>query len=177
MAKQNTTRLLRQALDDRILIIDGAMGTMIQKFNLDESGYRGERFKDYPTDLKGNNDLLCLTQPDIIKNIHSLYAEAGAEIITTNSFNATRIAQADYGLQSIANELNIAAASLAREVADEFTQKNPGSLLAYWGLHQEQLQFLQMSMILVPGTSILMTWLLITTNRQKPWLAGRLILS
>ena len=116
---------LTALLDQRILIIDGAMGTMIQRYELQENDYRGERFADFPTDLKGNNDLLTLTRPDIIRDIHRAYLDAGADVIGTNSFNATTIAQADYQLESIARELNVEAARLAREVADEYNARTP----------------------------------------------------
>ena len=101
------------------------MGTMIQRYKLDEAGYRGERFKDHPRDLKGNNDLLVLTQPDIIREIHSAYLEAGADILETNTFNAQAISQADYGLEDLRYEMNVAAAKLAREAADAWTKKTP----------------------------------------------------
>ena len=112
-------------LSERILILDGAMGTMIQRYKLDEAGYRGARFKDFSHDLKGNNDLLVLTQPKIISEIHNAYLEAGADIIETNTFNAQAISQADYGLADIAYEMNVAAAKLAREAADAWTKKTP----------------------------------------------------
>ncbi|MFI5193588.1 MAG: homocysteine S-methyltransferase family protein [Chitinophagales bacterium] len=111
---------IKSALDRRILIIDGAMGTMIQRYNLQEADYRGERFKDWKSDVKGNNDLLSLTRPDIIKAIHTEYLEAGADIIETNTFSSTSIAQADYHMQSLAYELNVAAAKIARQAIDEF---------------------------------------------------------
>ena len=95
---------LRQLLADRILILDGAMGTMIQQEKLGEADYRGDRFLDHPKDLKGNNDLLVLTRPDVIAGIHRAYLEAGADIIETNTFNATRVSQAEYGLESVAYE-------------------------------------------------------------------------
>lgn len=107
------------------MVIDGAMGTMIQRHKLEEKDFRGERFKDHPYPLKGNNDLLSITRPDIIKDIHRLYFEAGADIIETNTFSGTSIAQADYHLQSIVYELNYQSAKIAREVADEFTRKEP----------------------------------------------------
>ncbi len=116
---------IQQLLRDRILVLDGAMGTMIQNQNLGEADYRGERFKDVDNDLKGNNDLLSLTQPDLIKKIHIDFLEAGADIVETNTFNATSISQADYDLQDLAYELNKAAAQNAREAADEITEKNP----------------------------------------------------
>src|SRR5450631_2060528 len=112
---------IESALESRILIIDGAMGTMIQRYKLEEADYRGERFKDWPSDLKGNNDLLSLTRPDIIKEIHKQYLEAGADIIETNTFSSTAIAQADYNMQSLAYELNVASAKVAREAINEFS--------------------------------------------------------
>jgi 5-methyltetrahydrofolate--homocysteine methyltransferase len=115
---------IESALASRILIIDGAMGTMIQRYNLSEADYRGERFKGWPSDLKGNNDLLSLTRPDIIKEIHTQYLEAGADIIETNTFSSTAIAQADYNMQSLAYELNFASAKIAREAIAEFNKLN-----------------------------------------------------
>ncbi|MGZ5848155.1 MAG: homocysteine S-methyltransferase family protein [Ramlibacter sp.] len=112
---------LPSLLEQRIAILDGAMGTMIQRFKLTEADYRGERFKDHPKDLKNNGDLLVLTRPDVIRDIHEGYLAAGADIIETNTFGATTIAQDDYGLGPIARELNVAAARLAREAADKFS--------------------------------------------------------
>ncbi|MDP2108224.1 MAG: homocysteine S-methyltransferase family protein, partial [Rhodocyclaceae bacterium] len=112
--------LLRDLLAQRILILDGAMGTMVQKHGLVEADYRGERFAKHAKDLKGNNDLLSLTQPDVIGGIHAAYLEAGADILETNTFNATRVSQAEYGLADLAYELNVAGARLAREVADRY---------------------------------------------------------
>ncbi|MBW8329735.1 MAG: homocysteine S-methyltransferase family protein, partial [Thiobacillus sp.] len=117
--------LLRSLLAQRILVLDGAMGTMIQSYTLGEADYRGERFADFAHDLKGNNDLLCLTQPHIIKEIHAKYLAAGADILETNSFNATSISMADYHMEHLVPELNFAAARLAREAADEATAVNP----------------------------------------------------
>ena len=114
-------KTIQQCLKERILIIDGAMGTMIQQHKLEENDYRGERFKDWHTDVKGNNDLLSITQPKIIEGIHKEYLDAGADIIETNTFSSTSIAQADYDMQSLAYELNVAAAQCARKAADEFT--------------------------------------------------------
>jgi 5-methyltetrahydrofolate--homocysteine methyltransferase len=111
---------IRQELDQRILIIDGAMGTMIQRYKLSEEDYRGERFKDWKTDIKGNNDLLCLTQPQIIKAIHKEYLEAGADIIETNTFNAQKVSLADYHMESLAYEINVEAAKLAKSAIEEF---------------------------------------------------------
>ncbi|MFZ4681975.1 MAG: homocysteine S-methyltransferase family protein, partial [Terrimicrobiaceae bacterium] len=113
-----TEKALRDLLAKRIVIIDGAMGTMVQRYKLEEADYRGERFADWPSDVKGNNDLLCLTKPEVIREIHSQYIAAGADIIETNTFSATTIAMADYGMQSIVPDLNLAAARVAREAAD-----------------------------------------------------------
>jgi 5-methyltetrahydrofolate--homocysteine methyltransferase len=120
----NTGATLKKLLDERILIIDGAMGTMIQRHRLEEQDYRGDRFKNWHTDVKGNNDLLCLTQPDIIKEIHKQYLRAGANILETNTFNSQVISLADYEMQSLAYEINVAAAKLAREAINEFTAEN-----------------------------------------------------
>ena len=119
------TKTIQQLIRERILVLDGAMGTMIQQYNLSEADFRGERFKDIPGQLKGNNDLLCLTRPDVIKDIHRKYLEAGADIIETNTFNAQRISMADYHMQDLCREINLAAARLARELADEYTAKTP----------------------------------------------------
>jgi 5-methyltetrahydrofolate--homocysteine methyltransferase len=116
---------IRAALKNRILIIDGAMGTMIQRYKLEEADYRGERFKDWHSDVKGNNDLLSITQPQIIEAIHEQYLEAGADIIETNTFSSTVIAQADYDMQAIAYEMNVASARCARNAADKYTVKDP----------------------------------------------------
>lgn len=116
---------IREVLKERILVLDGAMGTMIQRHKLKEEDFRGERFKDYPSDLQGNNDLLSLTRPDVIKEIHKAYFEAGADIAETNTFSSTSIAMADYGLEDLVYELNYESARLAREAAEEFTQKQP----------------------------------------------------
>ena len=118
---KNFTRLL----SERILFLDGAMGTMIQRHQLEEADYRGERFAEWPSDLKGNNDLLSLTQPAIIRDIHTQYLDAGADIIETNSFNSTRIAMADYGMEDLSHEINVASAKLAREAADAATARTP----------------------------------------------------
>ena len=120
----STETQLRKLLDERILIIDGAMGTMIQRYKLEEEDYRGERFKDWHTDVKGNNDLLCLTQPHIVKEIHKKYLEAGANILETNTFNGQVISLADYDMQSLAYELNVAAARLAKEAVNEYEAEN-----------------------------------------------------
>ncbi|MEY3348680.1 MAG: hypothetical protein RLY46_719 [Bacteroidota bacterium] len=112
-------------LKEKILVIDGAMGTMIQRHKLSEADYRGARFADWPSDLKGNNDLLCLTQPEIITNIHLQYLEAGANIIETNTFNAQAVSMADYNMSELAYEINIAAASCARKAVEAYQAKHP----------------------------------------------------
>ena len=117
--------VLHKRLEEQILIIDGGMGTMIQSYKLDEQDYRGQRFSDWHADLQGNNDLLVLTQPQLIKDIHLEYLEAGADILETNTFNATTIAMADYDMESLSAEINFTAATLAREAADEWTAQTP----------------------------------------------------
>ena len=123
--KNRPMATLKQIINERVLILDGAMGTMIQRYNLSEQDFRGERFAGIPGQMKGNNDLLCLTRPDVIKDIHRKYLEAGADIIETNTFNAQRISMADYHMQDLCREINLAAARLARELADEYTAKPP----------------------------------------------------
>lgn len=118
-------KTIQDCLKERILVIDGAMGTMIQRHKLSEADYRGERFKDWPTDVKGNNDLLNITRPDIIIGIHKQYLEAGADIIETNTFSSTVIAMADYDMQSLAYELNVAAARCARKAIEEYYAAHP----------------------------------------------------
>lgn len=116
---------IRNILKRRILVLDGAMGTMLQAYNFSEEDYRGKRFADYPIPLKGNNDLLTLTQPNAIKEVHAKYFEAGADIVETNTFSGTSIAMADYQMENLVYELNYESAKLAKEVAVEFTNKNP----------------------------------------------------
>jgi 5-methyltetrahydrofolate--homocysteine methyltransferase len=116
---------IRELLKERILIIDGAMGTMIQQHKLSEEDYRGERFKDWKSDLKGNNDLLCLTHPEIIRDIHKEYLAAGADIIETNTFNAQRVSLADYHMEDLAYEINVSAAKIARQAIEEFNSPEP----------------------------------------------------
>ena len=116
---------IQQAIKKRILVLDGAMGTMLQRYNFSEEDFRGERFKDFPYSLKGNNDLLSITQPQAIRDIHAQYFEAGADIVETNTFSSTTIGMADYHLEDIVYELNFQSAKIAREVADEFTARNP----------------------------------------------------
>jgi 5-methyltetrahydrofolate--homocysteine methyltransferase len=118
-----TVETLKKLLEDRILVIDGAMGTMIQRHNLTDADFRGERFKDHPHDLKGNNDLLSITQPEVIKDIHRAYFEAGADIIETNTFNANGFSQADYHTEEFVYGINFEAAKIAKEVAEEFNKK------------------------------------------------------
>lgn len=119
------TKNIEEAVNERILILDGAMGTMIQAYGFTEEDYRGERFADYEYPLKGNNDLLSITQAQAIRDIHAKYFEAGADIIETNTFNSTRVSMADYHMEHLVPELNYQAAKIARSVADEFTAKNP----------------------------------------------------
>ncbi len=116
---------IREILKNRILVLDGAMGTMIQRYKLTEEDFRGERFKNHHLSLKGNNDILSITRPDVIKEIHAAYLEAGSDIIETNSFGSTSVAQADYELEDAVYEINYACAKIAKEVADEFTKKTP----------------------------------------------------
>ena len=118
---------IESAMASRILVIDGAMGTMIQRHKLEEEDYRGTRFKEWPTDVKGNNDLLSLTKPEVIQDIHLQYLEAGADIIETNTFSSTSIAQADYQMQSLAYELNVASAKIAKKAIAEFLSNRQGS--------------------------------------------------
>ncbi|MBK1849713.1 methionine synthase [Marinobacter sp. 1-4A] len=126
MTDRNTRlKQLHKALQERIVILDGGMGTMIQNLQLDEQAFRGDRFANYDREVKGNNDLLNITQPSLLRNIHADYLDAGADIIETNTFNSTRVSQSDYGLEEISKELNVAAAKLARQVADEYTAKTP----------------------------------------------------
>src|ERR671929_2240927 len=115
----------RELLKQRIVLLDCAMGTMIQSYGLSEEDYRGERFADHPGELKGNNDLLSITQPQIIRDIHEAVLEVGADIVETNTFSSTSIAQADYEMQDLAYELNYESARVAREAADGYTEKTP----------------------------------------------------
>jgi len=121
----DTLKQLTKILNERIMVLDGAMGTMIQQYKLSENDFKGDKFKNHPVDLKGNNDILVLTQPEIIKEIHRLYLEADADIIETNTFNATKISQSDYKTENLVYEINFNAARIAKEVALEFTKKNP----------------------------------------------------
>src|SRR6187399_740080 len=123
--RSSVASALDRALATRILILDGAMGTMIQRYTLTEADFRGERFKDHQKDLRGNNDLLILTRPDVISEIHGQYLEAGADIIETNTFSSTTVAQADYLLESVAYELNFEGARLAKAACEAWTKKTP----------------------------------------------------
>ena len=116
---------LHQIVKERILVIDGAMGTMIQEYKLEEKDYRGDRFQNHPLDVKGNSDLLSITQPHVVEAIHKAYLDAGADIIETNSFTATSIAQADYQMEHLAYEMNLEAAKIAKKAATEYTQIDP----------------------------------------------------
>jgi len=116
---------IREDIQKRILVLDGAMGTMLQRYNFSEEDFRGERFKNYPSSLKGNNDLLSLTQPKAIADVHRKYFEAGADIVETNTFSGTTIAMADYNMEDLVYELNYESAKIAKQVADEFTRANP----------------------------------------------------
>jgi 5-methyltetrahydrofolate--homocysteine methyltransferase len=115
---------IREVIKKRILVLDGAMGTMLQRYNFTEADFRGDRFKDYPSSLKGNNDLLSLTQPNAIADVHRKYFEAGADIVETNTFSGTTIAMADYDMEDLVYELNFESAKIAKYVATEFTNKN-----------------------------------------------------
>lgn len=123
----NTEQKLRKTLSERIMILDGAMGTMIQRYKLQEEDYRGDRFKDWHVDVKGNNDLLALTKPEILEEIHYQYLDAGADIIETNTFNAQVISLADYEMQSLAYEINVESAKLAKRAAAKYMAEHPGT--------------------------------------------------
>ena len=123
--RPDATEELTAALRERILIMDGAMGTMIQRYGLSEEDYRGERFKDWAQDIRGNSDLLSLSSPDVIRAIHREYLEAGADLVETNTFSAQRISQADYGMEDLAYEMNYSSARLAREACDAMTARTP----------------------------------------------------
>lgn len=120
MSRAERIAAFRRLLEERILILDGGMGTMIQGYKLTEADYRGERFKDWKHDMKGNSDILALTQPRILGEIHTKYLEAGTDILETNTFTANYPSQADYGAEELVHEINLAAAQIARKAADEF---------------------------------------------------------
>src|SRR5574339_841177 len=125
MTHSDRSAQLRALLGERILVLDGAMGTMIQRERLSEAQFRGERFRDWPRELRGNNDLLVLTQPDFIRRLHAQYLEAGADIIETNTFNSTAVSMADYGMEALVPELNLAAARLAVDAARACQSQDP----------------------------------------------------
>ena len=162
--------MLEPLLARRILVLDGAMGTMIQGYGLGEREYRGERFPDWPRDVKGNSDLLCLTQPQIIREIHGAYLEAGADIIETNSFTSNYPSQADYGMEELVYELNLAAATLAREAADEFERRGSRDAAlrgrARWGPPTAPPPCRPTSTIRRRGTSPSTSWWRPTTKRR-----------
>ena len=116
---------IKDILKERVLVLDGAMGTMVQDYGLKEVDFRGSHFKDHPIDLMGNNDILSITRPDIISEIHESYLQAGADLIETNTFNANSISQSDYQLENLAYDLNLESAKIARDVCDRFTKSNP----------------------------------------------------
>ncbi len=130
MNRSQRKRALEQSLGQRILILDGGMGSMIQGYDLEERDFRGERFADHAKDLQGNGDVLTLTRPEVIREIHAQYLEAGSDIIGTNTFSATGVAQADYALEPIVYELTRKSAELAREVCAEFTQPDKPRFVA-----------------------------------------------
>ncbi|MDX1529598.1 MAG: homocysteine S-methyltransferase family protein, partial [Gammaproteobacteria bacterium] len=123
--RKQRIKALRDALKKRIVVLDGAMGTMIQALKFDEADFRGDRLGDHPKELRGNNDLLSITQPDAIREIHAAFLEAGCDVVETNTFNSTAIAQSDYGLESLVYELNFQGARIAREAADAATARTP----------------------------------------------------
>jgi 5-methyltetrahydrofolate--homocysteine methyltransferase len=125
MTRQDRIAALKRAAKDRVLILDGAWGVMIQQRGLEEADYRGERFKDHPGQMKGNNDILCLTRPDVVAELHDAYFEAGADISETNTFSSTSIGQGEYAQEAAVRDLNLAGARIAREVADRWTAKEP----------------------------------------------------
>ena len=125
MIETNLKYNVFEEIEKRVLVLDGAMGSLIQEYKLSEADFRGERFKNYHIDLKGNNDLLCITRPDVILAIHEKYLEAGADIIETNTFNATSVSLADYQMESLAYEINLEAAKIAKDVVEKFNAQNP----------------------------------------------------
>ena len=153
---------LRAQLNERILVLDGGMGTMIQSYRLNEADFRGERFADWPCDLKGNNDLLVLSKPEVIAAIHNAYFEAGADIIETNTFNSTTIAMADYQMESLSAEINFAAAKLARACAD-------ATLPVFSARPTARRLFLRTSTIRHSATSLLTSWWRPIANPPKRW--------
>lgn len=162
---------LRAQLNERILVLDGGMGTMIQSYRLNEADFRGERFADWPCDLKGNNDLLVLSKPEVIAAIHNAYFEAGADIIETNTFNSTTIAMADYQMESLSAEINFAAAKLARACADGLParRRNRATLPVFSARPTARRLFLRTSTIRHSATSLLTSWWRLIENPPKRW--------
>lgn len=163
--------LLYKIAQERILILDGAMGTMIQRYKLEEEDYHGDRWKDHSHPLKGNNDLLSITRPEIIKEIHRQYFEAGADIVETNTFSGTTIAQADYHLEDAVYDINFQSAKIAKEVADEMTAKEPHKPRFVAGAMGPTNRTCSISPdVNDPDTArlLLMSWLKPTMNRLKP---------
>lgn len=163
---------LRAQLNERILVLDGGMGTMIQSYRLNEADFRGERFADWPCDLKGNNDLLVLSKPEVIAAIHNAYFEAGADIIETNTFNSTTIAMADYQMESLSAEINFAAAKLARACADEWTARTPEKpryVAGVLGRPTARRLFLRTSTIRHFVISLLTGWWRLIESPPKRW--------
>lgn len=159
-------------LNERILVLDGGMGTMIQSYRLNEADFRGERFADWPCDLKGNNDLLVLSKPEVISAIHNAYFEAGADIIETNTFNSTTIAMADYQMESLSAEINFAAAKLARACADEWTARTPEKpryVAVFSARPTARRLFLRTSTIRHSCLSLLTSWWRLIENPPKRW--------
>lgn len=168
----NRVEQLRRQLAQRILVLDGGMGTMIQSYRLDERDFRGERFADWRSDLKGNNDLLVLTKPEVITAIHYAYLEAGADILETNTFNSTSIAMADYHMESLSAEINYQAACLARACADEWTARTPENRATSpgcWGRPTALRPSRRTSTIRRSATFRSMSWWRLTANRPARW--------
>lgn len=155
-------------LNERILVLDGGMGTMIQSYRLNEADFRGERFADWPCDLKGNNDLLVLSKPEVISAIHNAYFEAGADIIETNTFNSTTIAMADYQMESLSAEINFAAAKLARACVPA-RRRNRATLPVFSARPTARRLFLRTSTIRHSATSLLTSWWRLIENPPKRW--------
>ena len=162
---------LRAQLNERILVLDGGMGTMIQSYRLNEADFRGERFADWPCDLKGNNDLLVLSKPEVIAAIHNAYFEAGADIIETNTFNSTTIAMADYQMESLSAEINFAAAKLAPVLMSgpRARRRNRATLPVFSARPTARRLFLRTSTIRHSATSLLTSWWRPIANPPKRW--------
>ena len=164
------TQLLQEALSSRILILDGAMGTMIQRLKFTETDFRGEQFKNITNDIKGNNDILAITQPQAIVDIHKEYLAAGADIIETNTFNATSISQSDYNMEDIVYDLNVACAKVARKAADEFSALTPNKpRFVAECLDRQAARLPCHRMLMTPrfAMSTLINWLKVIRKQQK----------